>query len=729
MDSQDSSSLTKLILNNFIVQGKPRAQQGKVCVIKKLLRTVKKLREKKADNDLIKAKFNRRAEKLVEEVMILKRIAPIDIMKFIILNKKSFTAVASNPKAKIEERALCRLATHKGISAIINKFREQYPKWAEEVPVLLKGLGILHRKKKLERLKRRGKLEKYLEKEQRSLKLLQELTNIDIDPKIIKGAIDMSEEIKKEKANSKSRKRKKEGNMTPKVVKRKLEETEKNKIYVENISKGNNIEMGESGSKKSGSLDDDTDDASDDKTTDKKLKKIEIVRKKAISEDDNSSEEENENEVNGGNIKNKDNGDMSDCEVNVGDTSDCEDNVGDTSDFVVQSLSQNLQHKEQTGNNSESKDESSSEEELEHSDSYSESGEDGLTVTTECRNVENPSISKVSKASRIAEVKQLDLKNIDGTIEGDHSSVVSDSEDEAFFVGKTASKKNKKSKKSSFFLGSGNCSEDLEDSDEESEGEDRGQRPAKESYSNAEDSDDIDTGKYLRMNMFRLNCSRRGADRGRGGNRGRGSGRGHTVDRSRVWDRGQSKNRGWGGNWERGSGRREENWKRVIGENYENSSKIERNHGDFKNKEKEVRRGRERDYNWNEEREIGRGGRGNRRGGRGIAGNEKHRRGTFNQESGNRFQNQGARRENGRQFSWKSDSSNPNMIPLPRKDDTSGSTPKPAAAAAAKAPPQGGSSRGGTQSLHPSWQAKLREREQSVSINQFQGKRLVFNDD
>lgn len=29
--------------------------------------------------------------------------------------------------------------------------------------------------------------------------------------------------------------------------------------------------------------------------------------------------------------------------------------------------------------------------------------------------------------------------------------------------------------------------------------------------------------------------------------------------------------------------------------------------------------------------------------------------------------------------------------------------------------------------LHPSWQAKRRERKQEVSINQFQGQRIVFD--
>lgn len=55
-----------------MVQKKPLARQGKDHVIKRLVRQIRKLREKKPDEETKKTKFNRKAERLVEEIMALK---------------------------------------------------------------------------------------------------------------------------------------------------------------------------------------------------------------------------------------------------------------------------------------------------------------------------------------------------------------------------------------------------------------------------------------------------------------------------------------------------------------------------------------------------------------------------------------------------------------------------------------------------------------------------------
>ncbi|XP_045617549.1 uncharacterized protein DDB_G0283697 [Procambarus clarkii] len=756
MGDSGSAQLTKLILNNFMVQKKPLARQGKDHVIKRLVRQIRKLREKKPDEETKKTKFNRKAERLVEEIMALKHMAPSEIMKFVILNKKSFSAVIRNPKARIEERALCRLAEHKSLSVAVKEFREQYPRWAEEVPLLIKGLGIRHREKKLKRLKRLGKLDKYLEKEQQSLKLLQELTDVDIDPKIIQGAMNLTKKIEKKPASSRSRKRKREMSVKQEHVGKNKEERETNTVSVKNSKANSLIKIRERQCKKSNNVDDgeigdstDDDDGDDDEATDVKRVKRDILAEEPLENDGNSTEEESESEIGEGSVESSDDR---------------------STEPVIHRVGQNLKHKEQPGDNSDSDDGSVGDKESMHSNSDRES--DGVTMKVDFVKSNRTLVNKVPSTSGTVKVKQLDLGNISEIIEDDDHAI-SNSEDEDFFLGKTA-KKIKKSKKSTFFLGSGNGNDEL---DEDGESED-------EEEENSDDSGIIDTGKYFRKNMFRNDDSNRGAIRGRGesrerrGNRGRSSDTGRGRASSRGWDRVRGENLG------RSTSRSDKDRKKDTGENRGNYSVIERQNDHLGDNEKEVQNDGDRAHKWNTYTENRRGrGRGDRRGGRGMRGgrspwSERGRRGTFSHSPGSRFQSRGAGIQNGRPHSWERESSNPNLIPLMKKDNSSASPPAdvgerigsmdqessrgrgrgrpwisngrrgrggrrpfmnrdssnpnmiplPGKEEAFSSLQKGAASSIGQQeNLHPSWQAKLREKQQSVSINEFQGKRMVFN--
>lgn len=141
MDQTDAT-LTKQRLNNFIIKNKPIACKGKKFVIDKLMRQVKKLRQKKAKSEEQKKLFERKADRLVEEAVILKKIRAATVLKFGLLNKKSFAAVVSSPDCKIEERALCRLMEQKHLHEVVSTFRKNYPNYASEVPLIIQTLGI-----------------------------------------------------------------------------------------------------------------------------------------------------------------------------------------------------------------------------------------------------------------------------------------------------------------------------------------------------------------------------------------------------------------------------------------------------------------------------------------------------------------------------------------------------------------------------------------------------------
>ncbi|XP_037781901.1 uncharacterized protein LOC119578378, partial [Penaeus monodon] len=184
MDQTEDVTLTKQILNNYIMKNKHIACKSKKFVIDKLIRQVKKLRQKKAKSEEQKKLFERKADRLVEEAVILKRIRAATVLKFGILNKKSFGQVVSSPDCKIEERALCRLMEQKHLHEVVCSFRKNYPHYELEVPLILQTLGlqkINNRKKKISILRKWDKLDPYLQTEELNVMIMKDLLGIDIN--------------------------------------------------------------------------------------------------------------------------------------------------------------------------------------------------------------------------------------------------------------------------------------------------------------------------------------------------------------------------------------------------------------------------------------------------------------------------------------------------------------------------------------------------------------------
>ncbi|KAK7065656.1 hypothetical protein SK128_025042 [Halocaridina rubra] len=206
MATTTQEGLTKLTLNNFIVKNRQFVRQGRIHVIRKNVARAKELRQWRVKDEKEREKFNKRADKFIEEVEILKKFSPDDMLKFALLNKKSLTQVTNDVSSSIEERALCRLATWKTVIPVVTKFRELYPNWEEKLPLLIKNIGLNYRRKRLKRLERKGQKEIFLEKEHKNLQILQELTHIEVDPHLIAKAKDLmqiSQKNKKKEVTSK----------------------------------------------------------------------------------------------------------------------------------------------------------------------------------------------------------------------------------------------------------------------------------------------------------------------------------------------------------------------------------------------------------------------------------------------------------------------------------------------------------------------------------------------
>uniref|UniRef100_A0A8C1SPS7 Serum response factor-binding protein 1 n=1 Tax=Cyprinus carpio TaxID=7962 RepID=A0A8C1SPS7_CYPCA len=120
-----------LILSNEVVKMRPEVKRVKVLIIRKLIRQISVL-EKKKGSEADLEKFRRRAARLREEIHELKAVAPDSVTKAALQKDISFEKVCRNKEASLSERVIARIATHpqfskkiQSIKAAIKAFKEE----------------------------------------------------------------------------------------------------------------------------------------------------------------------------------------------------------------------------------------------------------------------------------------------------------------------------------------------------------------------------------------------------------------------------------------------------------------------------------------------------------------------------------------------------------------------------------------------------------------------------
>lgn len=141
-------------VNNQVVSMRGCVKQAKVYVIRRLARSVEHLRKKKGNEEQM-SKNNRKADRLVADIAIIKELNQDNISKFCLMNEDKFSAGTKDLSMDNEHRCLLRLAEHKAVSAAVDKFRKQFQKWKTELPLLFKMAEV--RKKFKQQTSRSGK--------------------------------------------------------------------------------------------------------------------------------------------------------------------------------------------------------------------------------------------------------------------------------------------------------------------------------------------------------------------------------------------------------------------------------------------------------------------------------------------------------------------------------------------------------------------------------------------
>ncbi|XP_052388933.1 serum response factor-binding protein 1 [Carassius gibelio] len=122
---------TALNLSNEVVKMRPEVKRVKVLIIRKLIRQISVL-EKKKGSEADLEKLRRRATRLREEIHELKAVAPDCVTKAALQKEISFEKVCRNKEASLSERVIARIATHpqfskkiQSIKAAIKAFKEE----------------------------------------------------------------------------------------------------------------------------------------------------------------------------------------------------------------------------------------------------------------------------------------------------------------------------------------------------------------------------------------------------------------------------------------------------------------------------------------------------------------------------------------------------------------------------------------------------------------------------
>ncbi|XP_003920710.1 serum response factor-binding protein 1 [Saimiri boliviensis] len=100
-----------LNLNNEVVKMRKEVKRIRVLVIRKLVRSVGRLKSKKGTEDAL-LKNQRRAQRLLEEIHAMKELKPDIVTKSALGDDINFEEICKKPDSTATERAIARLAVH-----------------------------------------------------------------------------------------------------------------------------------------------------------------------------------------------------------------------------------------------------------------------------------------------------------------------------------------------------------------------------------------------------------------------------------------------------------------------------------------------------------------------------------------------------------------------------------------------------------------------------------------
>ncbi|XP_057211004.1 serum response factor-binding protein 1 [Triplophysa rosa] len=120
-----------LNLNNEVVRLRAEVKRVRVLIIRKLIRQILVLEKKKGSQEDLE-KHRRRAARLLEEIQELKVIVPDKVTKTALQMEISFEKVCKNKEATLSDRAIARIATHPQFNKKIQSLKDAIKAFKDE---------------------------------------------------------------------------------------------------------------------------------------------------------------------------------------------------------------------------------------------------------------------------------------------------------------------------------------------------------------------------------------------------------------------------------------------------------------------------------------------------------------------------------------------------------------------------------------------------------------------
>ncbi|XP_072762133.1 uncharacterized protein [Anoplolepis gracilipes] len=118
--------MTKAEINNEIILMRNTVRQARVCIVNKLIKQAKLLRNRHG-SETHQEKYKKKADKLIAEVYALKGIKDDDISKFGILNEKDLTTILQDESLSHSDHVIARVVHYKTLYRRLMQFKEKFP--------------------------------------------------------------------------------------------------------------------------------------------------------------------------------------------------------------------------------------------------------------------------------------------------------------------------------------------------------------------------------------------------------------------------------------------------------------------------------------------------------------------------------------------------------------------------------------------------------------------------
>uniref|UniRef100_A0A1B6FKA2 Serum response factor-binding protein 1 n=1 Tax=Cuerna arida TaxID=1464854 RepID=A0A1B6FKA2_9HEMI len=137
VDQLVPTKLNKISLNNQIIRMRKNVKRAKVHVIHKLTRTIAMLRKSKG-NEQLKAKHERKAERLTKKVKRIDELSEDEIAKFALTTTEDLNRLSIDIKMPMTTQAMATIAIHKFVAGPVEEYRKAFPDLPKAAPKLLK---------------------------------------------------------------------------------------------------------------------------------------------------------------------------------------------------------------------------------------------------------------------------------------------------------------------------------------------------------------------------------------------------------------------------------------------------------------------------------------------------------------------------------------------------------------------------------------------------------------